>query len=52
MTVTLVTRANKTLGHVTARRPIQRGHTVYIGAQNVSRAEVARGLLSLSRADR
>ena len=41
MTVTLVTGANKGLGYETARRLIERGHTVYIGARNVERGEVA-----------
>jgi NAD(P)-dependent dehydrogenase (short-subunit alcohol dehydrogenase family) len=34
MTVTLVTGANKGLGRETARRLIDAGHTVYIGARN------------------
>jgi NAD(P)-dependent dehydrogenase (short-subunit alcohol dehydrogenase family) len=41
MTVTLVTGANKGLGYETARRLIQRGHTVYVGARNVGRGEAA-----------
>ena len=41
MTVTLVTGANKGLGYETARRLIELGHTVYIGARSVERGEVA-----------
>ncbi len=41
MTVTLITGANKGLGRETARRLIQAGHTVYIGARNVERGETA-----------
>jgi NAD(P)-dependent dehydrogenase (short-subunit alcohol dehydrogenase family) len=41
MTVTLITGANKGLGHETARRLIERGHTVYIGARSVERGEAA-----------
>ena len=41
MTVTLVTGANKGLGYETARRLIERGHTVYLGARSVERGEVA-----------
>ena len=41
MTVTLITGANKGLGYETARRLIERGHTVYLGARNVERGEVA-----------
>lgn len=41
MTVTLVTGANKGLGYETARRLIERGHTVYIGARSVERGEAA-----------
>ncbi len=37
MTVTLVTGANKGLGHETARRLVARGHTVYVGARDVAR---------------
>jgi NAD(P)-dependent dehydrogenase (short-subunit alcohol dehydrogenase family) len=41
MTVTLVTGASKGLGYETARRLIERGHTVYIGARSVERGEAA-----------
>jgi NAD(P)-dependent dehydrogenase (short-subunit alcohol dehydrogenase family) len=41
MTVTFVTGANKGLGYETARRLIERGHTVYIGARSVERGEAA-----------
>jgi NAD(P)-dependent dehydrogenase (short-subunit alcohol dehydrogenase family) len=41
MTVTLVTGANKGLGRETARRLIQEGHTVYIGARCVERGQAA-----------
>ncbi len=41
MTVTLITGANKGLGRETARRLINDGHTVYIGARNVERGEAA-----------
>jgi NAD(P)-dependent dehydrogenase (short-subunit alcohol dehydrogenase family) len=41
MTVTLITGANKGLGYETARQLIERGHTVYLGARNVERGEVA-----------
>ena len=34
MTVTLITGANKGLGYEAARRLIERGHTVYLGARN------------------
>jgi NAD(P)-dependent dehydrogenase (short-subunit alcohol dehydrogenase family) len=39
MTVTLVTGANKGLGHETARRLVEHGHTVYIGARSVELGE-------------
>jgi NAD(P)-dependent dehydrogenase (short-subunit alcohol dehydrogenase family) len=45
MTVTLVTGANKGLGYETARRLIERGHTVYIGARNTERGEAAANAL-------
>jgi NAD(P)-dependent dehydrogenase (short-subunit alcohol dehydrogenase family) len=41
MTVTLITGANKGLGHETARRLIALGHTVYIGARSIERGEAA-----------
>jgi NAD(P)-dependent dehydrogenase (short-subunit alcohol dehydrogenase family) len=41
MTVTLVTGANKGLGYETARRLIEQGHTVYIGARSVERGQAA-----------
>jgi len=39
MTVTLVTGANKGLGRETARRLIEEGYTVYIGARSVERGQ-------------
>jgi NAD(P)-dependent dehydrogenase (short-subunit alcohol dehydrogenase family) len=41
MTVTLITGANKGLGYETARRLLEQGHTVYIGARSVERGEAA-----------
>ena len=41
MTVTLITGANKGLGYETARRLIELGHTVYVGARSVERGEAA-----------
>jgi NAD(P)-dependent dehydrogenase (short-subunit alcohol dehydrogenase family) len=41
MTVTLVTGANKGLGYETARRLIEQGHTVYIGARSSERGQAA-----------
>jgi len=41
MTVTLITGANKGLGRETARRLIELGHTVYIGARSIERGEAA-----------
>jgi NAD(P)-dependent dehydrogenase (short-subunit alcohol dehydrogenase family) len=41
MTVTLVTGANKGLGYESARRLIERGHSVYIGARSAERGQRA-----------
>ena len=41
MTTTLITGANKGLGHETARRLIAAGHTVYLGARSTERGKVA-----------
>ena len=41
MTVTLITGANKGLGYETARRLIQQGHPVYIGARSIERGAAA-----------
>ena len=41
MTVTLITGANKGIGHETARQLLERGHTVYLGARDVERGEKA-----------
>jgi NAD(P)-dependent dehydrogenase (short-subunit alcohol dehydrogenase family) len=41
MTVTLITGANKGLGHETARQLIEAGHTVYIGARDAARGQAA-----------
>ncbi|MGW1467236.1 SDR family NAD(P)-dependent oxidoreductase [Streptomyces sp. NPDC002308] len=41
MTTTLITGANKGLGHETARRLVAAGHTVYVGARNVERGKAA-----------
>jgi NAD(P)-dependent dehydrogenase (short-subunit alcohol dehydrogenase family) len=41
MSVTLITGANKGLGHETARHLIRRGDTVYIGARSTERGEAA-----------
>ena len=40
-TITLITGANKGLGHETARRLIEAGHTVYIGARDAERGQAA-----------
>ncbi|MFJ1973932.1 SDR family NAD(P)-dependent oxidoreductase [Streptomyces sp. NPDC087903] len=40
-TVTVITGANKGLGYETARRLIEQGHTVYVGARNAHRGEQA-----------
>ncbi len=41
MTTTLITGANKGLGYETARRLIQAGHTVWIGARDAARGQQA-----------
>ncbi|MEU4292695.1 SDR family NAD(P)-dependent oxidoreductase [Kribbella sp. NPDC026596] len=41
MTTTLITGANKGLGYETARRLIEAGHTVYIGARDPQRGKQA-----------
>ncbi len=41
MSVTLITGANKGLGHETARHLIRRGDTVYVGARSTERGEAA-----------
>lgn len=41
MSITLITGANKGLGYETARRLIDDGHTVYIGARSAERGEHA-----------
>ncbi|WP_251091517.1 SDR family NAD(P)-dependent oxidoreductase [Streptomyces sp. Caat 7-52] len=41
MTTTLITGANKGLGHETARRLIAAGHTVYVGARSTERGAAA-----------
>jgi NAD(P)-dependent dehydrogenase (short-subunit alcohol dehydrogenase family) len=41
MTVSLVTGANRGLGRETARRLIEEGHTVYIGARSAERGQAA-----------
>ena len=45
MTVTLVTGANRGLGFETARQLVELGHTVYIGARDVHRGEMAAAAL-------
>jgi NAD(P)-dependent dehydrogenase (short-subunit alcohol dehydrogenase family) len=41
MTITLITGANKGLGFEAARRLVELGHTVYIGARDSAKGEVA-----------
>jgi NAD(P)-dependent dehydrogenase (short-subunit alcohol dehydrogenase family) len=41
MTTTLITGANKGLGRETARQLIEHGHTVYLGARDAERGELA-----------
>jgi NAD(P)-dependent dehydrogenase (short-subunit alcohol dehydrogenase family) len=41
MTTTLITGANKGLGYETARRLVEAGHTVWIGARDASRGQSA-----------
>jgi NAD(P)-dependent dehydrogenase (short-subunit alcohol dehydrogenase family) len=45
MTITFITGANKGLGHETARRLIELGHTVLIGARDPERGEQAAAAL-------
>jgi NAD(P)-dependent dehydrogenase (short-subunit alcohol dehydrogenase family) len=48
MTITLVTGANKGLGRETARRLIDKGHTVYVGARDPRRGAEAADELGAS----
>src|SRR5688572_1388258 len=45
MTITFITGANKGLGHETARRLLQLGHTVIIGARDHDRGTAAAAAL-------
>ena len=48
MPITLITGANKGLGYETARRLIEKGHKVYIGARDKTRGEKAAAELGAS----
>lgn len=50
MTTTLITGANKGLGYETARRLIEKGHTVYIGARDSERGNAAISMLTVQYA--
>jgi NADP-dependent 3-hydroxy acid dehydrogenase YdfG len=41
MTTTFITGANKSLGHETARRLVEAGHTVVLGARDTERGKTA-----------
>ncbi|MET3807838.1 NAD(P)-dependent dehydrogenase (short-subunit alcohol dehydrogenase family) [Nakamurella sp. UYEF19] len=45
MTTTLITGANKGLGYETARRLLEAGHTVWMGARDATRGQEAAGVL-------
>jgi NAD(P)-dependent dehydrogenase (short-subunit alcohol dehydrogenase family) len=48
MTVTLITGANKGLGYASARRLVEMGHTVYLGARDVDRGQAAAAELGVT----